>query len=103
MAMRRHTDCAVNSRAASAAGTGTSAQIDGISVAGKTGTAETGLGTPPHTWFVAFAPAESPTVAVAVLVENGGDIGNEATGGKVAAPIAKAVIEAALANAAGGN
>jgi len=38
-----------------------------------------------------------------VLVENGGDIGNEATGGKVAAPIAKAVIEAALANAAGGN
>lgn len=84
-------------------GTGTAARIDGVSVAGKTGTAETGLGTAPHTWFVAFAPAENPTVAVAVLVENGGDIGNEATGGKVAAPIAKAVIEAALANAAGGN
>jgi len=84
-------------------GTGTPAQIDGVSVAGKTGTAETGLDTPPHTWFVAFAPAENPTIAVAVLVENGGDIGNEATGGKVAAPIAKAVIEAALANAAGGN
>lgn len=84
-------------------GTGTPGQISGVSVAGKTGTAETGLDTPPHTWFVAFAPAENPTIAVAVLVENGGDIGNEATGGKVAAPIAKAVIEAALASAAGGN
>lgn len=84
-------------------GTGTAARIDGLSVAGKTGTAQTGDDASPHTWFVAFAPAENPTVAVAVLVENGGDIGNEATGGKVAAPIAKAVIEAALANAAGGN
>ena len=84
-------------------GTGTPGQISGVSVAGKTGTAETGLGTLPHTWFVAFAPAENPTIAVAVLVENGGDIGSEVTGGKVAAPIAKAVIEAALASAAGGN
>jgi peptidoglycan glycosyltransferase len=84
-------------------GTGTAAQIDGISVAGKTGTAETGLGTPPHTWFTAFAPAENPTIAVAVLVENGGDIANEATGGAVSAPIAKVVIQAALASAAGGN
>ncbi len=84
-------------------GTGTAARIDGVSVAGKTGTAETGLDTSPHTWFVAFAPAENPTVAVVVLVENGGDLGNEATGGRVAAPIAKAVIEAALANAAGSS
>lgn len=84
-------------------GTGTAAKIDGVSVAGKTGTAETGFDTAPHTWFVAFAPAENPTVAVAVLVENGGDLGSEATGGKVAAPIAKAVIEAALASAAGGT
>lgn len=84
-------------------GTGTAARIDGVSVAGKTGTAETGLDTAPHTWFVAFAPAENPTVAVVVLVENGGDLGNEATGGRVAAPIAKAVIEAALANAAGSS
>jgi len=84
-----------------AGGTGTAAQISAISVAGKTGTAQTGLDTSPHTWFVGFAPAENPSIAVAVLVENGGDIGSEATGGKVAAPIAKAVIEAALANPKG--
>ena len=78
-------------------GTGTGAQIDSVSVAGKTGTAETGLNTSPHTWFVGFAPAENPTVAIAVLVENGGSLGDEATGGSVSAPIAKAVIEAALA------
>ena len=84
-------------------GTGTAARIDGIAVAGKTGTAETGLDTPPHTWFVAFAPADDPVVAVAVLVENGGDLGDEATGGKVAAPIAKAVIQAAIASAAGAS
>jgi len=82
-------------------GTGTAAAIDGISVAGKTGTAETGTDTAPHTWFVSFAPAENPVIAVAVVVENGGDLGNEATGGKVSAPIAKAVIAAAIARAAG--
>lgn len=78
-------------------GTGTAAALDNVSVAGKTGTAETGQDTPPHTWFVAFAPAENPVVAVAVVVENGGDLGNEATGGKVAAPIAQQVIQAAMA------
>lgn len=82
-------------------GTGTAARIDGVSVAGKTGTAETGGDEAPHTWFIAFAPAENPVVAVAVVVENGGDLGSEATGGRVAAPIARAVIEAALAKAAG--
>ena len=82
-------------------GTGTAAQISGVSVAGKTGTSQTGQDTAPHTWFVAFAPAENPVVAVAVIVENGGDLGDEATGGRVAAPIARAVIEAALARAAG--
>lgn len=83
-------------------GTGTNAQINGITVAGKTGTAETGTDSAPHTWFVAFAPADNPVVAVAVLVENGGDLGDEATGGRVAAPIAKAVIQAAIDSAAGG-
>lgn len=78
-------------------GTAKGAAIDGVSVAGKTGTAQTGLDTPPHTWFIGFAPAENPTVAVAVLVENGGDMGDEATGGKVSAPIAKQVMEAVLA------
>ena len=54
------------------------------------------LGQAPHAWFTAFAPADAPRVAVAVIVEHGGNAGNEATGGRVAAPIAKAVIEAVL-------
>lgn len=77
-------------------GTATGAQIPGVSVAGKTGTAQTAEGQDPHAWFIAFAPAERPTVAVAVVVLNGGDLGSEATGGAIAAPIAKAVMEAAL-------
>lgn len=83
-------------------GTGSNAQITGVTVAGKTGTAETGADTPPHAWFVGFAPADDPVVAVAVLIENGGDLGNEATGGRVAAPIAKAVMQAAIDSAVGG-
>lgn len=81
-------------------GTGKAARIQGVDVAGKTGTAETGTDTPPHSWFVGFAPANDPTIAVAVLVENGGDrgaAGKEATGGIVAAPIAKAIMQAKLA------
>ncbi len=78
------------------AGTGTRAQIPGISVAGKTGTAQHGKGLAPHAWFTSFAPANDPKVAVAVVVEDGGEAGNEAFGGKVAAPIAKAVMEAVL-------
>lgn len=77
-------------------GTGTAAQIVGVTVAGKTGTAETGDGSPPDAWFLGFAPAEDPVIVVVVLVEGGGDLGDEATGGKVAAPIARAVIEEAL-------
>jgi len=77
-------------------GTGANAAIPGISVAGKTGTAETGPSAPPHVWFMAFAPADNPRVAVAVIVENGGRLGNDATGGAVAAPIARSVMEAVL-------
>jgi len=77
-------------------GTGTAAQIPGVAVAGKTGTAQHGDGADPHAWFVSFAPAEVPEVAVAVIVLDGGSLGSEATGGQVAAPIAKAVMEAAL-------
>lgn len=78
-------------------GTGTAARISGVEVAGKTGTAETGVeGAAPHAWFVSFAPADDPVIAVAVVVENGGSLGSEATGGKVAAPIAKAVMEEAI-------
>lgn len=76
-------------------GTGTAAQIPGVQVAGKTGTAQH-PGGDPHAWFVSFAPAENPQVAVAVVVLNGGSLGSEATGGQVAAPIAKTVMEAAL-------
>ncbi|HYY43600.1 MAG TPA: penicillin-binding transpeptidase domain-containing protein, partial [Actinomycetota bacterium] len=75
-------------------GTGTAAQIPGVQVAGKTGTAQTVAGAAPHTWFISFAPVENPRIAVAVIVEHGGSFGSEATGGAVAAPIAKQIIEA---------
>ncbi len=71
-------------------GTGTAAQLPGVTVAGKTGTATNPHGRS-HAWFVAFAPAESPRVAVAVIVENVG------YGGTYAAPIARAVLRVALA------
>lgn len=77
------------------AGTGTAAQIPGVTVAGKTGTAEHPGGNP-DAWFVSFAPAERPQIVVAVIVLDGGSMGSEATGGAVAAPIARAVIQAAL-------
>ncbi len=75
-------------------------KITGVDIAAKTGTAEHGndpKNTAPHVWYVAFAPAVSPQVAVAVLVESGGDQNDlAATGGRVAAPIGRAVIAAAL-------
>ena len=78
-------------------------KISGVDIAAKTGTAEHGADpktTPPHVWYVAFAPANDPQVAVAVLVVSGGDRSNlEATGGRVAAPIGRAVIRAALGSA----
>lgn len=77
-------------------GTGTSGQIPGVGVAGKTGTAQVDEGINPHAWFVAFAPAEDPQVVVAVLVENGGSAGSEATGGQVSAPLARQMIERLL-------
>lgn len=80
-----------------ASGTGRAAGLPNVVVAGKTGTAQGAGG--PHAWFIAFAPAESPIVAVAVLVEGGGDIGAAGTGGSVAAPIAAAVVAAVVAGA----
>jgi peptidoglycan glycosyltransferase len=77
-------------------GTGTNAAIPGVAVAGKTGTAEQGEGEAPDVWFIGFAPADAPRVAVAVIVENGGDAGESGTGGGVSAPIARTVMEAAL-------
>ena len=79
--------------AAVANGTGGAAQIPGVDVAGKTGTAQTVQGQNPHTWFIAFAPANDPQLAVAVIVENGGTFGSEATGGAVAAPLARQIFD----------
>jgi peptidoglycan glycosyltransferase len=79
-----------------ARGTGTAAQIPGVLVAGKTGTAQV-QDEDPHAWFISFAPADNPVYAVAVLVENGGDLGSEATGGRVAAPIAADMYRVLLA------
>ena len=74
-----------------ASGTATSAQISGIEVAGKTGTAETGRENQNDTGFVAFAPARGAKVAIAVYLQN-----QDGTGGSTAAPIAKAVLETLL-------
>jgi peptidoglycan glycosyltransferase len=71
-------------------GTGTAAAIPGIRVAGKTGTAEVGRGNVHTTWFAAFAPANAPRVAIAVVVENQ----LNGFGGTISAPIAKQVMEA---------
>lgn len=74
-------------------GTGTAGQIAGVAVAGKTGTAQSCEGCSPHAWFVAFAPADAPQYAVSVFVDKGGSMGNEATGGRVAAPIAAKLLK----------
>jgi penicillin-binding protein A len=73
-------------------GTGTAAQIPGVRVAGKTGTAEIGRGNIHTTWFASFAPANAPRVAIAVVVENQ----LNGFGGTISAPIAKQVMEALL-------
>ncbi len=82
-------------------GTGTNASMadQGVEVAGKTGTAETADNERPHAWFIAFAPARAPRYAVAVIVEHGGVIGggDAVTGGAVAAPIAKQMLQNLLA------
>jgi penicillin-binding protein A len=77
-------------------GTATTAQIPGIKVAGKTGTAQSSPSRPPYAWFVSFAPADNPQVAVAVLVEDAGVARNAISGSGLAAPIAKKVMEAVI-------
>jgi peptidoglycan glycosyltransferase len=71
-------------------GTATAARIPGVKVAGKTGTAERGDGTN-NAWFITFAPADDPDIAIAVVVEH-----TTGQGGQVAAPIAKRVMETLL-------
>ena len=80
-----------------AKGTGSNARIPGVDVGGKTGTAQNSPTSKPHAWFVALAPANKPTVAVAVSLENGGGA-SEVSGNRLAAPIAREVIRAALAS-----
>jgi peptidoglycan glycosyltransferase len=77
------------------AGTGTAAQISGLTVGGKTGTAETGIRGSNTVWFICFAGHERPEVAVAVVVEQ-----QNSTGGETAAPIARDVVQALLPSAA---
>lgn len=77
-------------------GAADNARISGVKVAGKTGTAQNGPGKPYTLWFTGFAPADDPQVAVAVVVQNGGGIGQAGFGDTLAAPVAKKVMEAVL-------
>jgi len=77
-------------------GAASNARIEGVDVAGKTGTAENGPNEPYTLWFTGFAPADNPQVALAVVIENGGGLGQAAFGNQIAAPIAKRVLEAVL-------
>jgi penicillin-binding protein A len=76
-------------------GTGGNARISGVSVGGKTGTAQNAPDSPPHAWFVGLAPAGNPRIAVAVVLENGGGA-TEVSGNRLAAPIAREVMRAVL-------
>jgi len=76
-------------------GTGTAAQIPGLVVGGKTGTAETGVAGTNNAWFIAFAGRERPEIAIAVVLEQ-----QNGTGGQLAAPVARAVMQALLPGAA---
>ena len=77
-------------------GAASGARIDGVDVAGKTGTSENSGDEPYTLWFTGFAPADNPEVAVAVVVEDGGGLGQSGSGNTIAAPIAKRVMEAVL-------
>jgi len=77
-------------------GTGTNARIPGTQVAGKTGTAQSDPNRPPYAWFTSFAPAENPEIAVAVVVQKSNTARSEIAGGQLCAPIAKAMMEAAM-------
>ena len=77
-------------------GTATPAQIPGVDVAGKTGTAQSTADRPPYAWFVSFAPADDPQVAVAVMVQSSETARDEIAGGRLGGPIAKAIMEAVI-------
>ena len=77
-------------------GTAGVAAIPGIRVAGKTGTAQSTDSRPPYAWFVSFAPADDPQVAVAVMVEASDTARDEIAGGTLGGPIAKAIMQAVM-------
>ncbi|MDO5494786.1 MAG: penicillin-binding transpeptidase domain-containing protein [bacterium] len=77
-------------------GTGQPAQLAGVQIAAKTGTAESGTDAPQHAWMIAFAPAEDPQVAVALVLEHGGALGTDAYGGSAAGPLVRDIIRAAV-------
>jgi penicillin-binding protein A len=77
-------------------GTGHNAQIPGVEVGGKTGTAQSDPKRKPFAWFTSFAPLDDPTIAVAVIVEDADIPRTDIAGGRLAAPIARAVMQAAL-------
>lgn len=77
-------------------GTGSSAQMPGVEVGGKTGTAQWDLDQKPYAWFTAIAPADDAQVAVAVIIEDADIPRSDIAGGRLAAPVAKAVMEAIL-------
>jgi len=79
-----------------ASGVSSNAQIPGVEVAGKTGTAQNGPNDPYTLWFTGFAPANGPRVAVTVVIEDGGGMGQGGRGNTLAAPIAKIVMQAVL-------
>jgi penicillin-binding protein A len=77
-------------------GTGANAQISGVAVGGKTGTAQSDPKRKPYAWFTSFAPLDEPKIAVAVIVEDADIPRNDIGGGRLAAPIARAVMQGAL-------
>jgi peptidoglycan glycosyltransferase len=77
-------------------GTGGNAKIPGVDVGGKTGTAQSDPKRKPFAWFTSFAPADDPEVAVAVIIEDADIPRSDIAGGRLAAPIARQVMEAAL-------
>lgn len=78
-------------------GTAAPGSLPNVQVAAKTGSAEPGGEVKTHGWYIAFAPAEAPRIAIAVMVKNGG------TGGGAAAPIARQIMQEALSQKVGGK
>jgi peptidoglycan glycosyltransferase len=77
-------------------GVASNASVKGFEVAGKTGTAENGVGQRVTLWFTGFAPATNPRVAIALVIEDGGGRDSGASGNATAAPVARAFFQAVL-------